>query len=234
MRGAFLLAAILAVPEGAAADCRQALALALDVSASVDRRERALQAEGLARAFEDEEVRAAFLSAPEAPVAIAVYDWSGAGHQRLILGWTEVTGPDVLDLIAARIRAAPAPWGSRSTGVGAALLFGGLLLAGRPDCRRWTIDVSGDGINNSGPTPRLVSLDGGGRAVTVNALVIGRAVVGVGLDPTLAQLTEWFRREVVRGPGAFVEQADGFEDFADAMRRKLLRELQAPVAFAVP
>jgi hypothetical protein len=30
---------------------------------------------------------------------------------------------------------------------------------------------------------------------------------------------------VRRGPGAFVETASGFEDFADAMTRKLYREI---------
>ena len=35
----------------------------------------------------------------------------------------------------------------------------------------------------------------------------------------------YYRREVVRGPGAFVEVAQGFEDYTRAMRRKLLREL---------
>ena len=42
---------------------------------------------------------------------------------------------------------------------------------------------------------------------------------------------DYYQEKVIGGPGAFVEQADGFEDYADAIRRKLIREL-AP-AFAM-
>ncbi|MBE0414462.1 DUF1194 domain-containing protein, partial [Yoonia sp.] len=34
---------------------------------------------------------------------------------------------------------------------------------------------------------------------------------------------------VIRGPGAFVEIANGFDDYEAAMRRKLIRELSAQV-----
>jgi hypothetical protein len=38
-------------------------------------------------------------------------------------------------------------------------------------------------------------------------------------------LVDYYTREVIRGPSAFVEVADGFEDFARAMEVKLVREL---------
>jgi hypothetical protein len=38
-------------------------------------------------------------------------------------------------------------------------------------------------------------------------------------------LVDYYTREVIRGPSAFVEVADGFEDFARAMEAKLIREL---------
>lgn len=229
MRALALLLALAAGP--AAADCRQALVLGLDVSRSVDRREHALQTGGLARALEDAEVRAAFLADPGAPVEFAVFDWSGAGEQRLLLPWTRVTGAGVLDRAAAALRQIGRPEGSGMTAVGSALMFGAALLAERPGCARRTLDLSGDGVSNSGPPPQWIELGAAGREITVNGLAIGRPGAGrVALDPDLGALSAWYGAAVIRGPGAFVQEAVGFEDFARAIRRKLLRELQPPVA----
>jgi hypothetical protein len=41
---------------------------------------------------------------------------------------------------------------------------------------------------------------------------------------------EFYQRNVVRGDGAFLEIADGFSDYAAAIRRKLLRELTPRLA----
>ena len=55
--------------------------------------------------------------------------------------------------------------------------------------------------------------------VIVNGLVVAAA------DDT--ELAAYYRSYVIRGAGAFVETARGFEDYAAAMERKLLRELQS-------
>ena len=52
--------------------------------------------------------------------------------------------------------------------------------------------------------------------VTVNGLVVGATVV---------TLSRYYRQFVIQGPGAFVEEADDYDDFERTMRRKLLREL---------
>nr|WP_267960370.1 DUF1194 domain-containing protein [Rhodovulum sulfidophilum] len=41
------------------------------------------------------------------------------------------------------------------------------------------------------------------------------------------ELADHFRAKLARGPGAFVKTASGFSDVAEAMERKLPRELQA-------
>jgi hypothetical protein len=66
---ALLLALCSALP--AAAECRLALALALDVSASVDDREYLQQRLGLADALDAPQVRDAFLAKPG--VAVELY-----------------------------------------------------------------------------------------------------------------------------------------------------------------
>ena len=214
-----------ASPAGAA--CRQALVIGLDVSASVDEKEYVLQMQGLAGALNHPDVQAALLSQPERPVWLAAFVWSGAESQRLILDWTAITDADALGRAAFAVGTAPRPGLSPSTGVGAALVYGHALLEQRPECWRHTLDLAGDGKNNSGTAPRDIALPPLGTALTVNALVIGldEEAGWDGGDPGIAELTAWFRAEVIRGPDAFVEAAIGFTDFEEAMTRKLLKEL---------
>ncbi|WP_246107282.1 DUF1194 domain-containing protein [Puniceibacterium confluentis] len=133
----------------AQAACRQALALGLDVSGSVDAVEYRLQLDGLAAALAHPEVRAALLALPDAPVRLAVYDWSGPRDQRLLLGWTEITGADVLDRIIAQLPASPRSAGDPSTAIGAAMQFGAALLQEQGTCWKRTLDLSG----MANPTP---------------------------------------------------------------------------------
>lgn len=224
---ALALCALLAAPP-AVGQCRQALAIGLDVSASVDRREFALQAGGLALALEDPAIREAMIGTPGRPFMLAVFDWSGSQDQRLVIPWTAITGGSTLDDVALRLRAMPGPRGSRMTAVGAAMAYGDRLLAEQADCERLTLDLAGDGMSNAGQPPRKVLLGLTGKSITINALVIGApgsASGGGAMDPSLADLSQWYAAQVIRGPGAFVEEAHGFDGFAKAMRRKILREI---------
>ena len=87
------------------------------------------------------------------------------------------------------------------------------------------IDVSGDGVNNQGFGPDLAYKHFPFDNITVNGLVIE------GHDQ---QVTQYYRREVLRGPGAFLEIAQGFEDFERAMSRKLYREINDLMLGALP
>jgi hypothetical protein len=64
--------------------------------------------------------------------------------------------------------------------------------------------------------------------VTINALVIGADAPSSSdrRQVEIAELSSYFRTEVVLGPDAFVMTALGFEDYQAAMTRKLLRELE--------
>ena len=79
-----------------------------------------------------------------------------------------------------------------------------------------SIDVSGDGITNDGFRPQQAYAHFSFTNVTVNGLAV------LGSDP---RVVEYFRGEVVHGPGAFVEVAQSYEDFRRAMTLKLFREL---------
>lgn len=215
MRVAALLAPL---PGGAEAACRLALALALDVSSSVDAAEDALQREGLANALLAPEVQAAILSIPDLPVAVMAFEWSGRRQQSVLLDWRLLDGPGDVASAAEAIRSSRRVRDDYPTAIGNALGYASGVFADSPDCLFRTLDVSGDGRNNDGFPPVLAyrhfPLDG----IVVNALAIG------GED---AELAAYYRDELIRGPGSFVEEARDYADFERAIRRKLLREIKA-------
>jgi hypothetical protein len=220
----FLIMLALASPA-TGQTCRQALALGLDVSGSVDAREYRLQLDGLAEALGHPDVVDALLSQAETPIRLAVYEWSQPGDARVILNWTDVTDTTRLATIQSTLRTTGRADMGPSTGLGAALQIGFSLLDGQKDCWNRTLDISGDGKGNTGQRPQDILDTPFG--VTVNGLVIGvdDGNSGHERDLQIGELTAYYTAYVIRGPNAFVEPALGFEDYANAMRRKLLREL---------
>ncbi len=218
-----LFCSLIAAP--AAAECRLALALALDISSSVDTVEDRLQRDGLAAALLAPEVQEAVFSVPGASVALTVFEWSGRYQQDITLPWRQIESPADLAAAADAIRASTRRYAEFPTAIGYALGFAAGVFAEAPPCLFQTLDVSGDGINNDGFAPRLAYANFPLSDVTVNGLTIG------GAEDDLAG---YYRRELIKGPGAFVEEARDFADFERAMRRKLVRELRAQVVGALP
>lgn len=202
-----------------AAACRLALVLAMDVSSSVDANEDRLQRGGLAAALLAPEVQTAFFASPE-PVALAAFEWSGRSHQTDLLDWTLIRSPSDLIAAAATIGQSTRVAAGLPTAVGHALAYASVKLDTGPSCLFETIDMAGDGVNNDGFGPQITYATFPFDAVTVNGLVIA--------DQTEETLL-YYETEVIRGPGSFVETAQGFLDFEAAMRRKLVRELSAVV-----
>lgn len=210
------LAALLAFAASDAAACDLALALAIDISGSVDRKEYAIQMDGLALALRDETVAAALV---RAKASLLVLQWTGEGRQTVVLDWRAVTDHSALAAIADDITATPRRWRNYSTAIGEALqvtaqTFSAPAVTG---CRRRVIDVSGDGASNEGIPPRNVRALLEQSGIVVNGLAIGGSEDG---------LTAYYRDHVISGPGAFVITADGFEDYPKQIKRKLLRETE--------
>ncbi|MCB2115653.1 MAG: DUF1194 domain-containing protein [Rhodobacteraceae bacterium] len=213
-----LLALLAAGP--AAAECRLALLLALDISASVDEREDALQRGGLARALLAPAVQDAFLADPDRPVWLGVYEWSGKFAQAGLLPWLEIASAEDLSLAAAAIAGSERSRDDMPTALGNALGHAATLFRDGPDCEARTLDVAGDGRNNDGFPPASAYRAFGFDGITVNGLAVAVGEAGV---------ADYYRAEVIHGPGAFVIVAENFRDYERAMRAKLLRELQGPV-----
>ena len=216
-------------PRGARAEGEPVdvlLVLAVDVSRSVDEDEARLQREGYRAAVSDPAVVEAIRGGMIGAVGLAYVEWAGAEYQRQVLPWFRIAG-------AAEARAwseklAEAPRASLSwTSISGALDFSRTVLEQAPfDATRRVIDVSGDGVNNSGGPVELardrVVADG----ITINGLPIVNDRPTFGRMPPVP-LDEYYRENVIGGPGAFVVVAEDFNSFGNAVKRKLIREIAA-------
>lgn len=197
------------------------LVLAIDASSSIDSGEWALQMDGYAAAFRDARVQAALRSGPSGRVAISVLVWADATVPRWGSDWFVLATPQDSERFAAFLAMLERqPQGG--TGIGA-----GIAAAIRKFDRngiaapRQVVDVSGDGRET--PAREIVILIRQARA-----MALGRGVVVNGLAITNedAGLFAWYRDNVIAGPGSFVIRAADFQDFPEAITRKLLREIE--------
>lgn len=211
-------------PAGAQDDAVDVLlVLAVDVSRSIDEDEARLQREGYRNAVADPNVVQAVRGGMTGAVGLAYVEWAGVEYQRLVLPWTRIASrADAEDWAAALGRA---PRVSLSwTSVSGGIEFSRQVLAEAPwQAVRRVIDVSGDGVNNSGPPAEEARDRAVAEGITINGLPIlnDRPTFG---RPTVP-LDEYYRESVVGGPGAFVIAVEEFESFGVAVRRKLIREI---------
>ncbi|WP_424814237.1 DUF1194 domain-containing protein [Roseococcus sp. YIM B11640] len=193
-----------------------ALVLAIDVSASVDFDEFALMVGGLGTAFLNPDVIAAATGGPRRAAAVSALFWSDG--QELAVPWHRVAAVEDGARIAEALEGAPRLPRPGATALGEGLVAALALLARCPaSATRLIVDVSGDGASNRGRPPgpiRDVGVAGG-------AIINGLAVVNEEAD-----LVEHYRAEVIGGPGSFVMECADYTDFAEAIARKLVRELR--------
>ena len=221
--GAALMLIISSTPQRAQARaCELALVLAIDVSGSVDAGEYSLQVEGLASALRSPEVAEALAIVGETAVVVTVMHWSGNNQQVQIVPWTRLTDRASVLRLADDIVRFPRQFDKFSTAIGEALKYANSRFLDLPQtCRRHVIDVTGDGRSNEGWSPHLIRDQLVARGITVNALAI------LASDQ---KLLEYFQKHVIGGAGSFAMSADRFEDYPEAIKRKLVREILPPIA----
>jgi len=229
---AVLLAAVLTLSAGSGtAACRQALAIGLDVSGSVDLREYRLQLDGLVSALNAPNVRSILLAMPDAPVSLLVFEWSGPEDQVVLVPWTAIDGSDTLAQVTTTLALTDRREATPGTALGVAMEKGVSYLSQQAHCWKRTLDISGDGKSNLGPEPSDIRDALAPSGITINALAIGSDAPAIGdqRQTDIAELSSYFRAEVITGPDAFVQTAIGFEGYAAAMTAKLERELEGRV-----
>jgi hypothetical protein len=231
--GGAALVASLAAPRiprragavGAAADVL--LVLAVDVSRSMDEEEAQLQRAGYVEALRHPAVHAAIAGGERGAIGLCYLEWSGVGHQSLLVPWTRVAGGTGAEAFARHLAAAPLGIGTW-TSISAALDRARGLLAEAPFAApRWVMDVSGDGSNNSGEPAEAARDRALAEGIVINGLPVmrGPAPSPHGGAGASMPLDAYYRESVVGGPGAFVLPAADFSAFALAVRRKLVLEI---------
>ncbi len=212
------LVSLFSVLAGPVLSCDLALALAVDVSGSVDAREYRLQMDGLAAALRDGVVSEALV---RGRAEVMLVQWTGTSRQQVAIPWTRLDSFDALDVFADRVATGPRIWRNYSTAIGEALAF--LLPAFDQvrHCKRHLIDISGDGASNEGVAPAALHARLKQAGITVNAIAI---------EESEPDLTAYFFENVIVGEGAFVVSASGFADYPARIRKKLLREVTRQTA----
>jgi hypothetical protein len=206
------------------------LVLAADVSRSIDDAEFTLQRKGYSTAVTDPRVLAAIRGGATGTIAVCFVEWSGAGEQNIVADWTVIRDEEDAGGLAAAITAAPRSFIGRTSISGAIDFAMERFAAAQPHANRRIIDISGDGTNNSG---RPIT-DARDQAVAQGVTINGLAIINDKPNPGYAfhtqppgGLPEWYRQNVIGGPGAFLRVMDDFHSFADAMTNKLISEIAA-------
>lgn len=210
-------------PAHAAEPVELELVLALDASSSVSAFEYRLQQQGIAAAFRDPSVHGAIRSLAPTGMVVAVVQWAGEGSPMVALDWTRLRGDTSARAFAERVETVPRARRGFTDIAGALRFSTRAIVANAFEGRRKVIDVSGDGTAD-GESPSAARDAAVAAGITVNGLVIHAHQYDLG-ELAALDLRLHYENEVTGGPGAFVEEARDFRDFAAAIRRKLLREI---------
>ena len=220
---ALLLSTALAAP--AAADGIEVdleLVLLVDVSRSMTPRELEIQRRGYAAALGSDHVFAAVQSGLLQRVAMTYVEW--AGTQEVIVDWRVLETREDLaafaDTLSSQFNA-----GLRRTSISEALVFATASIEENDYAGlRRVIDVSGDGPNNQGR--RVVEARDAALAegIIINGLPL-MTREGMGNQRHLPDLDVYYEACVTGGPGSFVIPVLDWDDFAEAVRRKLVLEM---------
>lgn len=200
------------------------LVLAVDVSRSIDEDEARLQREGYRNAVSDPRVVEVVRRGMIGGIGLAYVEWAGFEYQRLVLPWTRISTQAEADAWASALAEAPRSslsWTSISGGID----FARRTLGEAPfEGTRRVIDVSGDGVNNSGRPAEMARDEAVAAGIVINGLPIINDRPTFGRMPTLP-LDQYFQQNVIGGTGSFMIVAEDFDAFGTAVRRKLIREI---------
>lgn len=238
---ALAFAWLAAAPAKAADRVDIALVLAADVSRSINSDEFDLQRQGYASAISSPDVVKAIRAGTHGVIAVTFVEWSGSTEQQIVVDWQLIRDQASAKSFADTLLAQPRNFYGR-TSISAAIDFAMTRLQqSGVKAERQVIDISGDGTNNAGRSltdARDAALAAG---VTINGLAIineRNELFGgfSGHTQPPGGLPNWYKENVIGGPGAFLLVVSDFESFGEAMTNKLLNEiasLQSPTTLAL-
>jgi hypothetical protein len=215
------------ISGGAAAQERVDLELVLlaDASRSIDDGEIRFQRQGYAAAITHPDVLAAISYGYEQRIAVTYVEWGDEHSQEVVVPWTVISGLDSATAFANALLAQPR-LATGPNAIGSALAAGQALIEGNQIVgTRRVIDFSADSAYSGGGIPisvaRAAALEAG---IVINGLAILCRDCESG-RPIDYDLEGAFAAFIIGGPGSFVVTADGDQQFAEAVRRKLILEI---------
>jgi Protein of unknown function (DUF1194) len=200
-----------------------ALVLAVDVSSSMDPDEQALQRDGFVEAFRSPLVHDAIRMGALGRIAVVYMEWSDANDQKVVVPWSIIEEAEGAAEFAERLARSPLRR-ARSTSVSGAIDFSvGLLAQSDVAAGRQAIDISGDGHNNNGRAVTEARDEAVAEGITINGLpIMLKPPTGI---RDIEHLDLYFRDCVIGGPGAFMLPVRERDQFAEAIRLKLIHEI---------
>lgn len=201
------------------------LVLAVDVSGSIDPTEARLQRKGYERAILNPEVIDAIKSGPLGKIALSYTEWAGMGHYKVVVDWQVIDSPESAKTFVDKLMAVNIQNAHR-TSLSDAITFSARHLNENAfEGTRRIVDISGDGANNYGRLVTEARDEAVAQGVIINGLPILTDTPTGGTYPSIPNLDLFFRDCVIGGPGSFHVVAHGFDDFARAVKKKLILEV---------
>lgn len=198
-----------------------ALIVSVDVSNSVDDYRYKLQMEGIAQALEDKSVVDAIIGGAKGGILFSLVTW--ADKPRVAIPWKRITSVADAKMLALEVRTLPQQGGEFTCVTGMLRNVADKLITQIPmKATRIVLDVSGDGKENCNPLEPTTAVRD--ELVSYNVTINGLPILEGDQSETLE---EWYRANVMGGPGSFVLPAEGFEDFGRAIRQKFVIEISA-------
>jgi hypothetical protein len=193
------------------------LLLAVDASGSVDFTRFELQRRGYVAAFRAAQVLQAIRGGENQSIAVAMFQWTGPQLQAEIVPWTQIKDAASANTVASLIETTPRRLFGGGTSISGAIDYAMRWFPQSPfKGERRVIDISGDGSNNGGRSVRRARDEAVAADVNINGLPI------LAWEPYLDQ---YYKENVIGGPGAFMIVAKDFDTFADAILKKMIVEI---------
>ncbi|MEO3430368.1 DUF1194 domain-containing protein [Pelagibius sp. CAU 1746] len=213
---------------------------AIDVSDSITQQEEALQYDGLSRGVVDPRFLARVSEGRRQRVGFFAFTWSSGGDIKIVVPWTVIENHADATRVASLLDAAPRidrrgygifrpssmDHGARGmTDIAEAVRSALEISMAAPfPAHRSVINVLSNGVDNDGQDPRAVRDQAIRQGVTINGVVFGN----------MPDLPDYFRRNIVGGPGAFLMTVGKPSDLPVALEKKfwqdLVAELPTPAA----
>jgi len=197
------------------------LVLAVDISFSISMNEQDIQRRGYVAAFLDPEVVMALTQGTRGRVAVTYLEWAGETSHAQVIPWTLISDRESAAAFSERLNNLEINRSGRTSLSGALDMAADLLGRSPFVSYRQVVDLSSDGMNNSGlrvdkARDRLIY-----RGITINGLPL---LVGTKGGPA-ENLDVYFEDCVIGGLGAFNYPVYNWESFGETLQRKLVREL---------